>query len=120
MSDSDFVRIRGMRFWGKHGADPGERDRAQPIDLDVELAVDTTAAAASDDVADAVDYCQIHGKVERIVTQRCFALLETMAEACLMAILEDRRVRSATVWVRKPRLLDGATPEVQMTRHQPD
>lgn len=119
MTDPDFVRIRGMRFWGKHGAEPGERDWAQPIDLDVELAVDASAAAASDELADSVDYLGVYQKLERVVTQRSFALLEAVADACLTSVLEDPRILRATVWVRKPRLLDGATPEVEMTRRRP-
>lgn len=113
---ADAIRIRGMRFWGKHGALPGERGKSQPIDLDIELDVDAAPAAASDRLADAVDYAKIYQLCERIVTTRSFALLEALAGACLQAVFEDKRIRAATIRVRKPRLLDGATPEVELTR----
>ena len=113
---ADALRIKGMRFWGKHGASPGERERAQPIDLDLDLVVDCAAAAASDELADAVDYTVVFAACEGVVVQRSFALLEALADACLKAVLVDPRIRSATIRVRKPRLLDGATPEVEMTR----
>jgi len=116
---ADVIRIRGMRFWGKHGAPPLEREKSQPIDLDIELDVDLRPAAGSDQLADAVDYAKIYETCERIVTTRSFALLEALALACLHAVLEDRRIRSATIRVRKPRLLDGATPEVELTRTNP-
>ena len=112
---ADAIRIRGMRFWGKHGALPGEQEREQPIDLDIELDVDCAPAAASDRLDDAVDYTSVHRACERVVTSRSFALLEALAEACLQAVFEDKRIRSATIRVRKPRLLDGATPEVELT-----
>jgi dihydroneopterin aldolase len=113
---SNAIRIRGMRFWGKHGALSGEQEKSQPIDLDIELDVDCAPAVASDQLADAVDYAKIYKTCERVVTTRSFALLEALAYACLHAVLEDKRIRSATIRVRKPRLLDGATPEVELTR----
>jgi dihydroneopterin aldolase len=116
---ADAIRIRGMRFWGKHGALPGEREQSQPIDLDIELDVDTTSAAARDRLADAVDYTTIYQACERVVTTRSFALLEALADACLRVVFEDERIRSATIRVRKPRLLDGATPEIELTRTNP-
>src|ERR1700674_442991 len=103
----DRIRISGMRFWGKHGAAPGERERQQPIDVDVELHIDCEPAAKSDDLNDTVDYDRIFHHCEAIVTQRSFTLLEALAAACLS---------EATIRVRKPRLLDGATPEVELTR----
>jgi dihydroneopterin aldolase len=110
------VRIRDMRFWGHHGANAGERERTQPIDIDVELRVDCGPAIASDDLSQTVDYDAVFKACERIVTQESFVLLESLADACLTAVLGDPRVESATVRVRKPRLLDGATPEIELTR----
>jgi dihydroneopterin aldolase len=110
------VRIREMRFWGRHGANPGERDRAQPVDVDVELHVDFGLAIAGDDLAETIDYDAVFKVCEQIVTQRSFVLLESLADACLTALLADPRIERATVRVRKPRLLDGATPEIELTR----
>ena len=110
------IRIREMRFWGRHGANPGERERIQPIDLDIELQLDCGPAIAGDDLSKTVDYETIRRECERIVTQQSFVLLESLADACLAALLADARVDRATVRVRKPRLLDGATPEIELTR----
>lgn len=105
-----------MRFWGKHGVTEAERTMAQPLDIDVELECPIDRAAASDDVTDTVNYDEVFGACERIATQQSFHLLEALADACLRAILEDRRVARATIRVRKPRLLNGATPEVEITK----
>lgn len=119
MTERDLVRVRGMRFWGKHGVAAAERERAQPVDVDIELVVDCAPAAASDDLVKAVDYDRIYRACERIVTQQSFNLLETLADACLAAAFEDPRVIGGTIRVSKPRLLEGATPEVQLTRPNP-
>lgn len=112
----DAVRIRGMRFWGKHGVTDQERADAQPVHLDIELSCDATKAAQSDDLADAIDYNRIFRTCENIVTQRSFHLLEALADACLRAVLEDPRIARATVRVSKPQLLNGSTPEVELSR----
>jgi dihydroneopterin aldolase len=112
----DRIRIRGMRFWGKHGAAPAEQEVTQPIDVDVELRVDCEPAAKSDHLADAIDYDRVYAICEAVVTKRSFGLLETLAAACLTELLADARIEEATIHVRKPRLLSGATPEVEMTR----
>jgi dihydroneopterin aldolase len=110
------IRIRRMRFWGRHGVTAHERDSPQEIELDVELVVDCSAAAASDRLEDAVDYDAAYRTCERVVTARSFALLEALADAVLNEMMSDPRVDRATVRVRKPGLLDGATPEVEITR----
>ena len=116
----DAIRITGMRFWGKHGASPGERERGQPIDVDLEIAVDAEQAASSDALADTVDYAELYRTCERIVTQQSFNLLEALAGRIAQACLRDVRIGEVTVRVRKPRLLDGATPEVQVHRRRAD
>lgn len=110
------IRIREMRFWGHHGASQGERERIQPIDVDVEMHLDCGPAIAGDELSAAIDYDGVLRSCERIVTQQSFVLLESLADACLAALLADPRVERATVRVRKPRLLDGATPEIELTR----
>lgn len=112
------IRISGMRFWGKHGANPGERERPQPIDVDIEIIADLSASAATDALADAIDYSALHRTCERVVERESCALLEALADRILRGIFEDVRVLEATVRVRKPRLLDGATPEVELRRRR--
>ena len=110
------IRVRDMRFWGHHGANPGERDRIQPIDLDVEMQLELEPAIDGDDLAKTIDYATVLRACERIVTQESFILLESLAAACLAAVLEIPRVERATVRVRKPGVLAGATPEIELSR----
>jgi len=115
----DTIRVNGMRFWGKHGALDEEREHDQPIDVDLAVAVDVAAASRSDHIGDAVDYRTLYAKCEQVITRRSHALLETLASACLDEVLADARIRSATIRIRKPRVLEGATPEVELTRGRP-
>jgi dihydroneopterin aldolase len=110
------IRISGMRFWGRHGALAEERERTQPIDVDLEVTADLGRSIASDQLEDAIDYAALFACCERIVTSESFALLEALADKILSAVCADERVREALVRVSKPRLLDGATPQVQLRR----
>ena len=115
----DVIALNGIRASGKHGANPGERDREQPFDLDLEIEVDLRAAAASDDLADTVNYAQLQRIVAGVVRDRSFALIERLADAVLEAVFADERIHAATIRVAKPRLLSGATPSVLLRRQNP-
>jgi dihydroneopterin aldolase len=117
-NETGAIRISGMRFWGRHGANPGERDREQPIDVDLEIFAGLERAAASDALADTVDYAAVYRKCEQIVVRQSFVLLEALADRIAQAICEDPKVTEVVVRVRKPRLLDGATPEVELRKRR--
>lgn len=114
------IRITGMRFWGKHGANPGERETAQPIDVELEVTADMAVPAASDRLDDAIDYTTLFDACERVVTAESFALLEAIAAKILDRVCEMPRVTEAIVRVSKPRLLEGATPQVELVRAKAD
>lgn len=110
---TDCIAIRGIRAHGKHGALPGERDREQAFDIDIELELDLSAARASDNLTNTVDYARLHEIVVRAVRERSFALLERLADEITRDVLAaDSRIAVVHVTVAKPQLLDGATPSV--------
>ena len=112
----DRITLRNVRAYGKHGADPRERDPAQPLDLDLELALDLSRARASDSLADTLDYAALHTLVTRIVAELSYQLLERLGEELLVEIMRDPRVSAARVTIAKPKLLAGATPAVSVQR----
>jgi dihydroneopterin aldolase len=96
------------------GVFPAERDTAQPVWVDLELAVDVRAAALNEELSATVDYGRLAGDV-RFLLERCrFTLLETAAEVLARYLLlpalgaQHPQVTQATVRVRKPRALVGA------------
>jgi dihydroneopterin aldolase len=108
----DRIAVRGIRAYGRHGALEGERDLPQPFDLDLELELDLTAARASDQLADTLDYAAVHARAVGIVQERSYALLERLGDEIVRALLADPRVLAAGVTIGKPALLAGATPSV--------
>ncbi len=110
------ISVSGIRVWGRHGADPGEQEVAQPIDVAFTLRGDLHQAAHSDALSDTVSYFAIHAAVVAVVREQSFALLEALGAAILAAIFSDERISFASVTLAKPGKLDGATPSVTVTR----
>lgn len=105
---------------GVHGALPEERDRAQPFEVDLDLAADLGPAGASDALDDTVDYGAVATVVARVVGEESHQLLERLATRISDDVLAlDPRVTSVTVTVRKlrpPVAVDLATAGVTVTR----
>lgn len=120
----DRVELRGLRVLGIHGVLPEERRRAQPIEVDLDMEVDLSAAAASDRLTDTVDYGAVAEVVARTVSGESFALLEALAARVADAVLAEpsaRNVREVTVSVRKlrpPVPLDLASAGVRLERRR--
>jgi dihydroneopterin aldolase len=115
----DVIALRGVRVYGKHGADPGERDREQPFDLEIVAEIDLRNAGYSDDLNDTLNYAALHRRICEIVESHSYLLLERLAAEILSAVFTDARVARAEVEIAKPQLLAGATPSVRLRRENP-
>jgi dihydroneopterin aldolase len=115
----DSISLRRIRAYGRHGCEPGERDRRQPIDIDVTMQLDLAPAQAHDDLARTLNYASLYERIVAIVATTSYALLERLAGDILGALFADPRVRRAEVTLSKPGILDGATPSVTLERSNP-
>ena len=88
---------------GRHGALPGEQDRAQPFEVDLDVEVDLRPPGASDDPADALDYGTLVAAAAGVVASERHRLLERLAERIAEDVAGAPGVRSVTVAVRKLR-----------------
>jgi 7,8-dihydroneopterin aldolase/epimerase/oxygenase len=118
---SDRITLRGLRFNARHGVGTDERAAPQPIEVDLLLWLDLSRAAASDDLADTVDYAAAFEVARRVVEGRSFHLLEALAGAISDAVLAAFSVDELEVRVRKPKApLPGAfeTVEIRLRRRR--
>jgi dihydroneopterin aldolase len=123
MTDGDRIVLTAMHFEGHHGVGDAERATTQPIEVDVELALDLAPAGRGDDLTRTVDYRWVIGLVREIVERRSFQLIEAMAEAIAELVLERTVVQSVTVRVRKLRVPVEeriAHASVEIVRHRAD
>lgn len=117
--ESDILLVEDIRFYGHHGVTPAEQDVGAWFSVDVELALDLTPAALSDDLEAAVDYGLVVRRVVAVATEKRVRLLERLAGLLCEALLREFPAREVTVRVRKLTApIDGiaAIPGVRMKR----
>jgi dihydroneopterin aldolase len=100
----DVIELRGLRLVGICGALPEERERPQPLEIDLDVEADLGPAGWSDDLADTIDYGALCDVVAGVVADGEPQLLEHLAAKIAGALIgADDRVRAVTVAVRKLR-----------------
>jgi 7,8-dihydroneopterin aldolase/epimerase/oxygenase len=98
----DELTVRGIECLGHHGVFEFERTEGQVFVVDLTLGLDTTSAAASDDLRDTVDYGTLVMQVKAAVETDPVDLIETLAERIADVCLLDDRVGYARVTIHKP------------------
>ena len=118
----DRIELRGMAFQGRHGARAREREHAQEFKVDLEVECDVEKPAASDDLADTVDYTTLRAIVRDVVEGPPVNLIETLASRIVRRVLEEPGVTSVSVRVAKrpPSMqpIDSAAVHIKRTRTQ--
>jgi len=102
------IKIKNLSLQTIIGVEDHERTRPRTVIVNVEMEADCTAAAATDDIEQAVDYAAITDQVTSVVSESRFMLLESLAARILDTVMSDSRIRRATVEVDKPGALEGA------------
>ena len=98
---TDRITLRGMQFAGIHGVGEEERAFPQLIEVDLEVETDLTRAAASDEVADTIDYGPLVAICREVVESGSQKLLEAIGGAIVSRVLDATRADAVTVRVRK-------------------
>jgi dihydroneopterin aldolase len=98
----DRICLSGLRAYGYHGVLPFERERGQIFVVDAVVWLDTSAAAATDDLTRTVDYGSLASRLAEVVAGEPVALLETLAQRLAAACFADSVVQHAEITVHKP------------------
>jgi dihydroneopterin aldolase len=98
----DRISIKGIDVLGHHGVDEAERKVGQRLNIDVDLYLDLSPAAADDDIHETVNYEAVCKLVEKISSEEEFLLLESLASEIGDKIIE--RFQPAAVAVRVSKL----------------
>jgi 7,8-dihydroneopterin aldolase/epimerase/oxygenase len=119
----DRILLEGMIFYGNHGTLPAERELGQPFVVDIELHLDLKPAGLSDDLAQTVDYSEVHRRAKGLVERPPLNLTEAVAERIAAAILQDHSlVEAVRVKITKPHVRLGDTvfagSAIEILRHR--
>lgn len=102
---TDYVSIRDLSVSAVIGVHDWERETEQTLIVSVDM-VPTTAdvqtPAATDDLADAVDYSAVASTITAVVREGKFHLIEAAAERVAERLLADFPVTWLRLELRKP------------------
>ena len=98
----DRIFLRGLAAECIIGFIDWERRVRQTVVVDLELPVDCRRAAASDEVADTVDYKRVAKRVLAYIEASEFKLVETLAHRLALLLLEEFGVEWVRVSLNKP------------------
>ena len=104
----DLVFIEDLRIETIIGIYDWERTTRQIVALDVEMAFDNTRPAASDRIADTLDYKAVSKRLIAFVGAAQFELVETLAERCAAIVREEFGVAWLRLKLSKPGAVTGA------------
>jgi len=85
----DIVFIRNLTIETTVGIHDWEKRQRRPVILDLELGSDCARAAATDRIADALDYDAVTRRLTQFVGTSRFELVETLAEGCAAILREE-------------------------------
>lgn len=104
----DIVFIEDLRIDTVIGIYDWERRIRQTVAVDLEMAFDNTRPAASDDIADTLDYKAVSKRLIGYVEAAEFQLVETLAERCAAIVREEFGVAWVRLKLSKPGAVRGA------------
>lgn len=85
-----------------------ERKITQKVVLDIEMAFDNRRPAASDDIADTLDYKAVSKRLIALVRESNFGLVESLAERCAEIVCSEFGVRWLRLKLSKPGAVTGS------------
>ncbi|HJS89355.1 MAG TPA: dihydroneopterin aldolase [Steroidobacteraceae bacterium] len=98
----DRIFLRGLTAQCIIGFIEWERRVKQTVVVDLELPVDCRRAAASDEVADTVDYKKVAKRVLAYIEASEFKLVETLAHRLALLLLEEFAMEWVRISLNKP------------------
>jgi len=103
----DIIFIHDFKVKTLIGIYPWERKVPQNIRLDLEIALPTSRACQSDNIEDALDYALIIEKINNLLSEKHFFLLEALAENIAITILQQFHSPWVKVSVAKLSIIPG-------------
>ena len=106
MADSlptpDRITLKGLRAQGHHGVYAFERERGQTFGCDAVLELDTSAAAAGDDLSRTVNYADLAHQLYKVLAGEPVNLLEALAQRLADVCLAHQMVDAVEITVHNP------------------
>jgi dihydroneopterin aldolase len=99
---ADRIVLKGMQFYGFHGANPEERSLGQSYLVDLAVELDLSKPGEADHLSDTVSYTHLYRTVKTVLEGEPKNLLEAIAHSIASRVLETFPVSAVRVTVQKP------------------
>ena len=104
----DKIYLHGLSVDAIVGIWDWERKIPQTVSIDLDMSADVAKAAASERLEDTLDYKSVSKRIQALVVESQFKLVETMAERIAAVLLDEFGVGWVRVKVNKPGAVRGA------------
>ena len=116
---TDYVSVRDLSVRAVIGVHPWEREVEQTLHVSVDMVAEADgvrAAAATDDLADALDYSAVADAIAAVLREGKFRLIERAAERVAGRLLADFPLTWLRLELRKPIAAGGYTAVITLER----
>ena len=84
---ADKIIVEGLLAHGRHGWRRNLEKYPQPFRVNAQLFLDLTTVAASDNLADTIDYAVVCEEVKKLVENESYAMIERLAHEIALKLL---------------------------------
>lgn len=122
----DKISLTGIKAYGRHGVLAEEAVLGQPFIVDIDLYLDLSAAAISDNLEATINYADIFAIVVEEISQKQYKLIETLAYTILKRCLAyDAKIMKIAIDLHKPQAplfgeFETATVSMERSRNECD
>ena len=104
----DIIFLRDLEIEATIGIFEWEKRIKQKVRIDLEMAADTTKAAATDSIKDTLDYKAVSKRVIQFVEDSRYELIETLIEKVAAILITEFNIPWVRVTIRKPGAIRGS------------
>ncbi|MFD1068178.1 dihydroneopterin aldolase [Oceanobacillus locisalsi] len=99
----DKIILKQMQFYGYHGLLPEENTLGQRFNVDATLYLSLKKAGKSDAMEDSIHYGEAYENIKHVVENRCFQLIEAVAETIAEELFASfSSLEACSIVVTKP------------------
>jgi len=107
--NKDKIIIKDLEIECIVGIRKRERVKKQKILVTVEIFFDIKKSAKTKNIKHTIDYSSLSKKIESLVINKKYLLLETMAEDISKLILKNKKINRVKILIKKPKALPNGT-----------
>jgi dihydroneopterin aldolase len=116
---TDQIIIEAMKYDAFIGIHESEKQKKQPITIDIKLNYNLKKAGTTDQYSDTICYSAVYQKVVDVINQKQYQLVEHLAETICHHILSDFPITQITIKILKTAAIKNCSGVgVEITRGQ--